>query len=246
MQITGKRVLITGANRGLGKALALACARADASEIIACARNLESLSALEASTRGLAARITQVKLDVTSDDEVARAADGVGRVDILINSAGISVFGGFLKASLEEIKREIDINFLGPVRLVRAFAPAMAEYGDGLIVNIASQLSKVAIPMLGSYCATKAGVLSMTQAIRGDLAPSGVRVISILPGTLDTDMARGYDIPKTSADSAALEILEAIRTESRETAVCDDARKLLSDLAADPVGVEEALSQLRA
>jgi hypothetical protein len=188
-----------------------------------------------------------VKLDITSDAEVEEAARQAGRVDLLINNAGIALYGGVFKAEFADIQREIDTNLVGAIRVARAFAPAMSAHGDGLIVNIASQLAKVALPALGIYCLTKSALLALTQAMRGDLAPSGVRVIAVLPGAMDTDMTRAYaDIPKTSPEDAAVEILAAIKNEARETAVCDDARKLLSDLAADPVGVEEALAQVRA
>ncbi|MCI0486399.1 MAG: SDR family NAD(P)-dependent oxidoreductase [Blastocatellia bacterium] len=246
MNISGKRVLITGANRGLGRALALACARRGAAEVIACARRTETLDALLSEATGLQTRITPVQLDITKQEEVTSAAEQSGRVDILINNAGIAVFGGVLKAELEDLEREVEINYLGVIRMVRAFAPAMADFGDGVIVNIASQLGKVNLPALGTYCATKAALLSLSQAMRGDLAPAGVRVISVLPGTLDTDMSRGFDIPKMPPLAAAEEILEAIRREDREVAIGDEARKLLSDLAADPVAVEEGFSQFRA
>jgi NAD(P)-dependent dehydrogenase (short-subunit alcohol dehydrogenase family) len=244
MEITGRRVLITGANRGLGRALALACAEAGAAEVIAAARELHGVEAGDGG--GPQPRITQARLDVTSDEQVEAAARRVGAVDILINNAGIAVFGGVFKAGLEDVRREMEVNYLGVLRVVRAFAPAMAERGDGLIVNIASQLSKVSLPALGTYCATKAALLSLSQAMRGDLAPSGVRVISVLPCTIDTDMSRGYDIPKIPVEAAAAEILEAIRSEARETMIGDEARQLLSSLAADPVAVEQAFSQFRA
>ena len=246
MEISGKRILITGANRGLGRALALACARAGAAEVIAAARRSETLDGLISDAKGLQTRITSLQLDITKQEEVQAAAEQSGRLDILINNAGTAVFGGVLKGSLEEIEREIETNYLGVIRLVRAFAPAMIAHGDGLIVNIASQLGKVNLPALGTYCATKAALLSLSQAMRGDLAPGGVRVIRVLPGAIDTDMSRGFDIPKMAPDAAAEEILEAIRSEPREVAIGDEARKLISDVAADPVAVEDAFSQFRA
>lgn len=244
MEIEGKRILITGANRGLGRALVLACAEAGAGEIVAGARRPEELETLLNSVGGRA-KITPVRLDVTSDEDVSAAAAS-GRVDVLINSAGVAIYGGVLKAEMEDVRREIEINYLGVLRMVRAFAPAMAEHGDGLIANVASVLGKVSAPALGTYCATKAALLSLSQSLRGDLSDRGVRVITVLLGTIDTDMSRGFDGEKMTPEQAAQEIVEAIRHETIEAAIGDGARGVLAGLNADPLGTEKAFAQLRA
>lgn len=244
MEIEGKRILITGANRGLGRALALAGAEAGAGEIVAGARRPEELETLINSVGGRA-KLTPVRLDVTSDEDVSAAA-ALGRVDVLINSAGVAVYGGILEAGLEEIRREIEINYLGALRMVRAFVPAMVEHGDGLIVNVASILGKVSAPVVGTYCATKAALLSLSQSLRGDLIGSGVRVIAVLPGTIDTDMSRGFGGEKMTAEQAAREIVAAIRSEQTETPIGAGARGILAGLSADPAGTEQAFAQFRA
>jgi NAD(P)-dependent dehydrogenase (short-subunit alcohol dehydrogenase family) len=244
MEIRGKRILITGANRGLGRALVVACAEAGAGEIVAGARRPEELETLINSV-GARAKITPVRLDVTSEEDVSAAAAS-GRVDVLVNSAGVAVYGGILKAEMEDVRREIEINYLGVIRMVRAFAPAMAEHGDGLIANVASVLGKVSAPALGTYCATKAALLSVSQSLRGDLSDRGVRVITVLPGTIDTDMSRGFDGEKMTPEQAAQEIVEAIRRETIEAAIGDGARGVLAGLDADPLGTENAFAQLRA
>jgi len=243
MEIEGKRILITGANRGLGRALALACAEAGAGEVVACARRPEELESL-VNSADARAKLTPVRLDVTSDEDVSAVAAS-GRVDVLVNNAGVAVYGGVLKAGMEEIRREIEINYFGVLRVVRAFAPAMVEHGDGLIVNVASVLGKVSAPALGTYCATKAALLSLSQSLRGDLAGSGVRVIAVLPATIDTDMSRGFGGEKMTAEQAAREIVEAIRSEKTEAPIGDGARGVLAGLSADPVGTEKAFAQFR-
>lgn len=243
MEIEGKRILITGANRGLGRALAVACVEAGAGEIVAGARRPEELESLVNSV-GARAKITPVRLDVTSDEDVS-AASASGRVDVLVNNAGVAVYGGVLKAGMEEIRREIEINYLGALRVVRAFAPAMVEHGDGLIVNVASILGKVSAPVFGTYCATKAALLSLSQSLRGDLAGSGVRVIAALPGTIDTDMSRGFEGEKMTPEQAAREIVEAIRSEKTEAPIGEGARGVLAGLSADPSGMEKAFAQFR-
>lgn len=245
MEIEGKRVFITGANRGLGRALALACLRAGAGEVVAAARRLESLDGLKVDAGEVGARLTAVALDVTAGETIQEAAR-LGRADILINNAGVACYGGVLKGSLEAIIEETEINYLGLLRVVRAFAPAMIAHGDGLIVNVGSVMGKVNAPVLGTYCATKAALLSLSQALRGDLSDSGVRVITVLPSTLDTDMSRGFDGPKMNADEAAAEILEAIRLEEAERAIGPAARELLAALAVDPLGIEQAFAKFRA
>ena len=244
MEIEGKKILITGANRGLGRALAFACAEAGAGEIIAGARRPEELETLVNSV-GAHTKLTPVRLDVTSDEDVSAAA-ALGRVDVLLNNACVAVYGGGLKAGLEEIRRELEINYLGALRLVRAFVPAMVEHGDGLIVNVSSILGKVSAPVVGTYCATKAALLSLSQSLRGDLIGSGVRVIAVLPGTIDTDMSRGFGGEKMTAEQAAREIVEAIRSEQTETPIGAGARGILAGLSADPMGTEQAFAQFRA
>src|SRR5947209_820961 len=243
MEIEGKRILITGANRGLGRALALACAEAGAGEVVACARRTEELETL-VNSAGARAKLTLLRLDVTSDEDVSAAAAS-GRVDVLVNSAGVAVYGGILKAGMEEIRREMETNYIGLLRVVRAFAPAMVEHGDGLIVNVASVMGKVSAPALGTYCATKAALLSLSQSLRGDLAGSGVRVIAVLPATIDTDMSRGFDGEKMMPEQAAREIVEAIRSEKTEAPIGEGARGVLAGLSADPEATEKAFAQFR-
>src|SRR5712691_6788480 len=195
MEIEGKRILVTGANCGLGRALALACLGAGAREVLAGARQPESLENLRETAQNV--RLTPVRLDVTSEDDVRAAADR-GRVDILINNAGVCVYGSVLHVRIAELQHEIEVNYFGALRMARAFAPAMIAHGDGLIVNVASILAKVNLPALGNYCALKAALLSLSQALRGDLRRRGVRVITVLPGTIDTDMSRDFGDRKST------------------------------------------------
>jgi len=240
MDIEGKRVLITGANRGLGRALAIACLEAGASEVLAGARQPENLNESVPDVR-----LKPVQLDVTSEDDVQAAVE-LGDVDILVNNAGVCVYGSVLNAQMAELQNEINVNYFGALRMARALAPAMIARGDGLIVNVASILAKVNLPALGNYCAQKAAMLSLSQALRGDLASRGVRVITVLPGTIDTDMSRGFDGPKMSLEQAAAEIIGAIRTERIETPIGDGARAVMAGLASDPLAMEMSFAEFRA
>ena len=106
-------------------------------------------------------------------------------------------------------------------------------------------MGKVSAPALGSYCATKAALLSLSQSLRGDLAGTGVRVIAVLPATIDTDMSRGFGGEKMTPEQAAREIVEAMRSEKTETPIGEGARGVLAGLSADPVGTEKAFAQFR-
>ncbi len=244
MEIKGKRILVTGANRGLGRALAFAFATAGAREIIAGARKLEDIEQLKADALADGAPITPVRLDVRFEEDVA-AVVALGPVDILVNNAAIAVYGGPLKAEFADIRNEIETNYLSVVRLVQAFAPTMIEQGDGMIVNIATIFAKVNLPIVGTYCATKAALLSLGQALRAHLADKGVRVITVMPSTIDTDMSRGADVPKMTKEFVAGEILRIIREEPIDPPIGDEARGILEGLAKDPLSMEQTFAQIR-
>lgn len=238
MDIRGKRVLVTGAGRGLGRALAIACLEAGAGEVIAGARNPDALSALDR------AGMTPIRLDVTSDNDAA-SVRALGPVDILINNAGVNSWVGLLRGDMTDMMREVEVNYLGVVRMVRAVAPSMIEQSDGLIVNVSSVLGKVSLPVAGSYSATKAALIALSQALRGDLAVKGVRVITVLPGAIDTDMNRDYHGPKTPARQIAAGVLNAIESEALETVIGDDATAIMKTLATNPLEAERMFASFK-
>jgi NAD(P)-dependent dehydrogenase (short-subunit alcohol dehydrogenase family) len=240
MQIEGKRVLVSGAGRGLGRALVTVLAEAGAGEVIAGTRKPEAREELKA----LSPRITPVQLDVTNDADVAAVAQ-MGAVDILINNAGFAGFGNPLTMSFDDIERELAVNYVGVLRLTRAIAPAMIAQGDGMIVNVATAFAKVNLPLIGTYCATKSALLSLGQAMRSYLAEYGVRVITVMPTTIDTDMSSGADVPKMTKEFVAAEILNAIREEAHDPPIGDEAKSILYEFSKDPVGLERMLMKYK-
>jgi len=244
MEISGKRVLITGASRGLGRTLAFAFGAAGAREVLAGARQAKDLESLttEATAAGLA--IKPIRLDVTSDVDV-QAAVKLGRIDILINNAGVASFGNPLEMTFADIQREVEVNYLAVLRMVRAFAPAMTEHGDGMIVNIATILAKVNLPIVATYCATKAALLSLGQGLRAYLADKGVRVITVMPSTIDTDMSRGTQVPKLTKEFVTGEILRHIREETIDPPIGEEAAGVYESLLKDPRAVERMFAQIR-
>jgi NAD(P)-dependent dehydrogenase (short-subunit alcohol dehydrogenase family) len=238
MEIEGKRVLVTGASRGLGRALVTAFIDAGASEVLAGARKHEDLEPLRSE------RVTPVQLDVTSDSDVAAVAQ-VGPVDILINNAGVAGFGNPLTMDFAAIQEEIGVNYFGVLRVTRAVAPGMIAKHDGVIVNVATAFAKINLPLVGTYCATKAALLSLGQALRAYLAEHNVRVITVMPTTIDTDMSKGADVPKMTKEFVAAEILAAIREERHDPPIGDEAKGVFENLSKDALGLEKVLQDFR-
>ena len=238
MQIEGKRILVTGASRGLGRALVTAFVEAGAAQVIAGTRKPEDRAALESE------RVTPVQLDVTSDADVEAVAR-MGAMDILVNNAGVAGFGNPLTMSFEALQEEMAVNYLGVVRVTRAVAPGMISKHDGIIVNVATAFAKVNLPIVGTYCATKAALLSLGQALRAYLLDHGVRVITVMPTTIDTDMSRGFDVPKLTKEFVASEILTAIREERHDPAIGDEAKGVCEELSKDPLAMEKRLQGYR-
>jgi NAD(P)-dependent dehydrogenase (short-subunit alcohol dehydrogenase family) len=244
MEIENKRILVTGASRGLGWTLAFALAEAGARDVLAGTRNLADRDKVAAKAKEKNLNITPVQLDVTLDDDVKAVAQ-TGPVDILVNNAGVAGYGNPLTMKFADVESELAVNYLGTLRMTRALAPAMIAQGDGLIVNIATAFAKINLPLIGTYCASKAAVLSLGQALRAHLAEHGVRVITVLPTTIDTDMSRGANVPKMTREFAAGEILAAIREEKHDPPIGDEACGVLEQLQKDPLGLEKTLMNVR-
>ena len=239
MEIEGKRVLVSGAGRGLGRALVAMFAEAGAREVVAGTRKPEAREEL-----AVLPNVTPVQLDVTNDADVAAVAQ-IGAIDILINNAGFAGFGNPLVMSFADIEKEMSVNYLGVLRLTRAIVPGMIAQGDGMIVNIATAFAKINLPLVGTYWARKAALYSVGQAMRAHLAGTGVRVITVLPTTIDTDMSSGADVPKMTKEFVAEEILNAIRSEAHDPPIGDEAKSILDEFAKDPVGLEMMLMKYK-
>jgi len=245
MQIEGKRVLVTGAGRGLGRTLAFAFADAGASEVIAGTRKEEDRNSIKTEAAKVSAKITPVQLDVCSEDDVNSLSE-LGPIDILLNNAGVAGYGNPITMDFADAQKELEVNYLGALRMVRALVPAMIEQREGVIVNVATAFAKVNLPLVGTYCATKAALLSLGQALRAYLSEYGIVVITVLPTTIDTDMSRGANVPKMGKDFVAGEILQAIREEKYDPPIGDEARGILDGLAKDAVGFEKMIAQYKA
>ncbi|MCG3147487.1 MAG: putative oxidoreductase [Verrucomicrobiae bacterium] len=181
----GKVVIITGASSGIGKETARALAHAGATVVIA-ARRAEPLRQLAATHPGL----VPIPADVTDDTAVTRlietTVEKFGRLDILINNAGLGMRALVEKTKPEDARQVMDINFFGVLRCTQAALPIMRRQGAGQIVNIASVLAVIATPRNSIYCASKFALLAFSDALRLEVRSAGIDVITILPGYTDT------------------------------------------------------------
>jgi NAD(P)-dependent dehydrogenase (short-subunit alcohol dehydrogenase family) len=189
--LEGKTALVTGASRGLGKAIALALAKAGARLVLA-SRDTELLNQTAEGVRSLGTQAFVFKTDVTNEAQILElekviAAD-VGRVQILVNNAGINVRKPATEFSLQEWRQVLDTNLTSAFLMCRSFVPPMKGQGYGRILNLTSIMSHVALPGRTAYCASKAGLLGFTRALALELAPERITVNGISPGPFATEI----------------------------------------------------------
>ena len=204
MNITKKAVLITGANRGIGRALVEEALRRGAQRVYAGTR-----SSLEHPDK----RVTSLTLDVTKSEQIRRAVNEIDTLHVLINNAGIAICDDLSKP--EVIEQHLAVNLFGSLNVTRAFLPLLKR-SQGAIVNNISTVALAPLPVISGYSISKAAALSMTQSLRALLARNGVTVHAVLTGPVDTDMNRGFDIPKASSESAAAAIFDGLERGDEE------------------------------
>ena len=237
MKIAGSVALVTGANRGIGRSYVKTLLAMGAKKVYAAARDIRGVEDLVKANPG---KVEAVKLDVTNEAEVKAAAAKCRDVSLLVNNAGANGSSGALAASsLDAAHREMTVNYFGVLYLTRAFGPVLKANGGGAIVNMLSVVSRVNIPALGTYSASKAAAWSLTQAARAELAKQGTLVVGIFPGAVDTDMAKGIDMPKLDPNDVASIALKAVESGTEDVNVGDMAQGVAAGLLADPKKVEK-------
>jgi NAD(P)-dependent dehydrogenase (short-subunit alcohol dehydrogenase family) len=238
-RVAGAIALVTGANRGIGRALVDALLARGAAKVYAAARRPDLLDDLVAAHPG---RVVALQLDVTKPDQVHAAAAAAGDVQILINNAGVvAKLDGELTdpAWIAAAREETEVNVLGLLAVTQAFAPALSRHAGSAVVNLGSVAGLVNFPFLASYSASKAAVHSLTQATRARLRPLGVHVAGVYPGPIDTDMARAIEIEKTPAPVAAHAILDGLEAGADEIFPDPFARQIGELFLKSPKALED-------
>jgi NAD(P)-dependent dehydrogenase (short-subunit alcohol dehydrogenase family) len=237
MEIENCVALVTGANRGLGKAYVNALLAAGAAKVYAGAREVGSVEPM-------GDLVVPVRLDVTRDDEVRAAAEGCADVTLLINNAGVMKSSPMLVAGSEEAMRsEIEVNVFGILHMVRAFAPVLAKNGGGAIVNMLSVVSWFVNPGNATYSASKYAALAVTDAVRIELKRQGTQVVAVHAGYIDTDMAAGVNSPKVSAQQVAERTLEGLRDGRNSVRADQRAEETWQAVRTDPDGLHARMQE---
>lgn len=233
MQLSNAVVLITGANRGIGLALAREALERGARRVYAAARD---------PSRVQLPGVVPIQLDVTDPDQVLRAARDCPDVNVLINNAGVAETGGFLQdGALEATRRQLEVNFFGMLRMAQAFAPVLAANGGGAMLNVLSIASWINRPLLGTYGSTKSAAWALTNGLRHELRAQGTQVTALHMGFVDTDLTHGIDAPKSTPQAIARAALDGLAAGQDEVLADEMTRQVkLSLSSATPAYLAQA------
>jgi NAD(P)-dependent dehydrogenase (short-subunit alcohol dehydrogenase family) len=227
VEITGARALVTGANRGLGKAFVKEFLDRGAGAVYAAARNPDTVEVNDD-------RIIPIRLDITNPDDVRAAVSRCCDVAVVINNAGAMLRSPLLAApDLSAARSEMEVNYFGTLAMCRAFAPVLAHNGGGALVNVLSVASWLASPFNGSYCASKSAQWALTNAIRTELRAAGTLVVAVHAGWIDTDMAANVPEAKISTGDVVSQTLDAVQRGDEEVITDDSTQRVKASLPSD-------------
>jgi len=204
MVIDNKVIFVSGANRGIGRAIVEALLKKTVKKVYATARKLEDLPKFNDP------RVVPIQLDITNDVQIKKAANEARDVNVLINNAGALSFASVIFGEESQLKHDMQVNYFGTLNMVRAFVPVIQTNGVGAIANISSVVGLASMSAIGGYSASKAALFSASQAMRAELKSKNITVHTIFPGPIDTDMAKGFEMNKTSPTVAAENIVQGI------------------------------------
>lgn len=245
MDIKNSVVLITGANRGIGKAYADAFLKEGAKKIYLGVRNPDSVADFVAENPDV---LVPLKFDVTNAADIENAAKNAADTTILVNNAGILFFDDFSSADLlDNARKQMEVNYFGPLAITQKFAPILKANGGGALVTVSSIIGHVTMPAVNSYCASKYAVQSMILSARAQFKPQGLHVIGVYPGPIDTEMAHDLEMEKFPPSAVAEETIKAVKDGKTEDVFTDVfAQETYAAFRADPKEVESRMLMMDA
>jgi NAD(P)-dependent dehydrogenase (short-subunit alcohol dehydrogenase family) len=226
VKIQGTVALVTGANRGIGRAFVDELLARGASKVYAGARDSASVQVADP-------RIVAIALDVADPERVAAVAEQLSDVALVVNNAGVGSAAFALQASLDDARYELEVNYLGVVSMTTAFAPVLASNGGGAFVNMLSVVSFVGTPLLSTYSASKAAAWNYTNAARIQLTAQGTEVLGVHVGFVDTDLTSSLDVEKIAPAKVAQAAFDALEAGQSEALVDDFSRAIKQGLSDD-------------
>ena len=236
VKIENAVLFVTGANRGIGRALTEEAVARGAKKVYAAARDVTSLEPL---VESYSDRIVPVRLDVTSSEQIREAASRASDVQVLVNNAGVATYSGFVyEHDQEGARREIETNYFGPLNVTKAFAQSLIENGNGAVATLVSISGLTSFPQVATYSASKAAAHSLTQGLRAELTPQGVSVFGVYPGPIDTDMSSNLDMEKETPSNAAGRIFDQMEKGVEDITTDAIADEIATNLKADAKVVE--------
>jgi len=225
MNIDGSVALVTGANRGLGRAYARELVKRGAAKVYGAARDQAAVTE---------PGVTPIALDITDAERVAEVAGQCADVSLLVNNAGVMKASTFINApNLDAARLEMETNYFGTLSMCRAFAPVLAANDGGAIVNMLSITSFYTNPFNASYGASKAAAWSLTNGVRLELHHQGTLVVAVHAGFIDTDMAALVNAPKDSPESVAKQVFDAVEAGQVEVLADERTRTVKAQLSRD-------------
>lgn len=228
---------VTGSNRGIGKATVEALLKHGVKKVYAAARNINDVKFNDP-------RVVPVALDIGSREQIQQAAKLASDTQILINNAGVLAFASVVNGDPKDLMSDMQINYFGTLSMVHAFAPVLEKNGGGAIANISSIVGLAPMAGVGGYSASKAALHSATQAMRAELKSKNISVHGVYPGPIDTDMAKGFDLPKTSAAETADNIVKGIAAGTEEIFPDGMSQQLGELYARDPKALEKQFAAM--
>lgn len=239
MQIFKDRViLITGANRGIGRALVKTLLGHDVKKIYATYRDLKQMPNFNDD------RVVPLPLDITNSSDIAKTVIDTNDTEILINNAGVLSSGTILEGDLNGMNYDMQVNYFGTINMMRAYSPILVKNRPARIINIVSIAAYSPLPTIAGYAASKAALFSATQSVRIELAKKGITVHAVNPGAIDTDMNKGSDWVMPNPDSVAIKILQQIALENLDIIPDEIGQNMYNAWKEDPSKLAKIFSDI--